>query len=227
MNHHRNIEQIKTVIKALGKLNNDVVFVGGATLPFYADLPVTDARPTDDIDIIVELVTYKARTDFDEKLKQAGFRNDTTSPVVCRYKIDGIIVDIMPTDDPSIGFKNIWYADGFRNAVPIKIDKKDQIKILAAPYFIAAKFEAFLSRGKGDGRVSHDFEDIVFLLENRSRIWNEMQNTNGEVHNYLKHHFLKLIRNTNINEWIDGHVERVIPPMTGNILAEMRKFTDN
>ncbi|MFN8714245.1 MAG: hypothetical protein ACK5Z2_15460 [Bacteroidota bacterium] len=224
MNNNRNTEQIKTVVKALGNLNNEVVFVGGSTIPFYADLPVTDIRPTDDIDIIVELVTYKARTEFDQKLLRAGFKNDTTSPVVCRYKIDGIIVDVMPTDDPSIGFKNKWYADGFVHAVPRKISRLHQINILTAPYFIAAKFEAFLSRGKGDGRVSHDFEDIVFLLENRAAVWSEMKSSNENINTYLKQQFSALISNIHIREWIDGHVARNIPPMTDKLLTEMRKF---
>jgi hypothetical protein len=33
-----------------------------------------------------------------------GFTNDIDSGIVCRYKIRGIVVDVMPTDDPSIGF---------------------------------------------------------------------------------------------------------------------------
>jgi predicted nucleotidyltransferase len=227
MNQHQNIEQIKIVTKALGQLNKDVVFVGGTTLPFYADLPVTDVRPTDDIDIIVELVTYKERTDFDQKLLRAGFRNDTTSPVVCRYKIDGITVDIMPTNDPSIGFKNSWYAEGFHNTLPIKIGKEQNISILTAPYFIATKFEAFLNRGKGDGRISHDFEDIVFVLENRTAVWAEMNSSTGKINAYLKQQFLNLSMHTHIYEWIDGHVTRSIPPMTAQVLAEMKKFSSN
>lgn len=87
----------------------------------------------------------------------------------------------MPTDDPSIGFKNKWYADGFVDAVPQKISRRHQSNILTAPYFIAAKFEAFLNRGKGDGRISDDFEDIVFILENRAAVWSEMKSSNGNV----------------------------------------------
>jgi len=37
--------------------------------------------------------------------------------VICRYKIHGIIVDIIPTNDSSVGFNNKWYPHGFNQAV--------------------------------------------------------------------------------------------------------------
>jgi hypothetical protein len=45
----------------------------------------------------------------EEKLLAIGFQNMIDSKIVCRYTINGIIVDIMPTNDTSIGFTNIWY----------------------------------------------------------------------------------------------------------------------
>lgn len=103
------------------------------------------------------------------------------------------------------------------------IDQKNTIKILSAPYFLATKLEAFKSRGKGNGRTSHDFEDIVFVLENRSSIWEEMNSLNGEIKAYLKHEFLLLLNNSNIPEWIDCHVERGTPPATLLILQQLKK----
>ena len=76
----------------------------------------------------------------------------------------------MPADDESIGFKNKRYPPGYRNAIDYKIDQRVTIKILNAPYFIATKIEVFKGRGKSDGRTSKDFEDIIFILENRKNI---------------------------------------------------------
>jgi hypothetical protein len=40
--------------------------------------------------------------------------------------------------------------------------------------------------GHGDGRISSDFEDMVFLLEHRSTIWQECEAAPPEVRTYLK-----------------------------------------
>lgn len=53
------ITRIKVVYGALEELANEVVFVGGATVALYADRPSGEARPTDDVDILVELMHYR------------------------------------------------------------------------------------------------------------------------------------------------------------------------
>jgi len=177
MSHHTNIVRIKAVSNALNDLKEKVVFVGGATISLYPDRAVFEVRPTDDIDVIIEILNYVDRAKLEERLRSIGFSHDIESGVICRYKIQGIIVDIMPTNDPSIGFTNIWYPEGFKKAVDYEIDERNVIKILSAPYFIATKLEAHKGRGKNDGRTSQDFEDIVYVLENRESIWEEMINS--------------------------------------------------
>ncbi len=49
MSHRLNIIRIKGVYNALGELKDSVVFVGGATVSLYADMPdQVDVRPTED-----------------------------------------------------------------------------------------------------------------------------------------------------------------------------------
>jgi len=40
-----------------------------------------------------------------------GFSNDVESGVICRYKIKGIVVDVMPTSEGILGFANQWYIE--------------------------------------------------------------------------------------------------------------------
>lgn len=129
------------------------------------------------------------------------------SDVVCRYQIKGIIVDIMPTNDESIGFSNIWYAPGFSESIQNEINGIT-IQILNSCYFIATKIEAFKGRGKNDGRTSHDFEDFIFIFENREEIWEELMACKDPLRTYFKNEFNKLIQHDNILEWIDCHIER-------------------
>ena len=219
-----NLIRIKAVYNALEDLQNKVVFVGGAIVSLYAKSKKFEIRPTDDIDVIVEILNYKERMELEEKLRSIGFQHDIYSSIICRYKIKGIIVDIMPTDDESIGFKNKWYSAGYKNAIDHKIDQRVTIKILNAPYFIATKIEAYKGRGKNDGRTSKDFEDIIFILENRNNIWSEMKESEAELREYLKQEFQTFNNNPNIFEWIDCHVDRKYPPASYNILNELNLF---
>lgn len=225
MSNHTNIVRIKAVNNALQELRDHVVFVGGATISLYADRPVLEVRPTDDIDVIVEILNYKQRQQLEERLREIGFTNDVESGVICRFKIKGIIVDIMPTDDPSIGFSNKWYPKGYEHAENYTLDDGQTIRILAAPYFLATKLEAFKGRGGGDGRLSHDFEDIIFVLENRERLWHEIRICDDEVKAYLVAEFSALMDNPHIYEWIDCHVERGnIPPQTATIIGNIKNW---
>jgi len=73
MSHHANVTRIKAVSNALGPLKNDVVFVGGATVSLYADRRAIEIRPTDDVDIVVEIATRVEYAELEEQLRKMGF----------------------------------------------------------------------------------------------------------------------------------------------------------
>lgn len=225
MSHLNNTLRIKAVARALGELKDDVVFVGGATVSLYADRMAAEVRPTDDVDILVELYTRSEYMQLEEKLRQRGFRNDTTAKFIGRYTMPGIIVDVMPVSEEILGFSNKWYAQGFQAAIPFKLDEVE-IRIFPSPYFIASKLEAFKNRGNNDGRTSSDFEDIIFVLENRSTVWDEMANADQPVKHYLHSEFQSLLARTDFEEWVDAHAAYNSPPATYFILEELEKFVN-
>lgn len=228
MSHQDNIRRIKIVSEALQDLTHKVVFVGGSTVSLYADRQTVVPRVTDDIDAIIEVLSYGDHSNFEAKLRTLGFVDDTTSKIRCRYKLkrgdEELTVDIMPTTDVSMGFKNIWYPEGFKNAIDYVIDADTTIKILAPQYFLATKLEAFKDRGASDPRQSQDFEDIVFVFENRKTIWEEINIADLSLKRYLKEEFLKLVGNPAIFEWIDCHILFGSPPPTMFIIASLREF---
>ena len=70
MSHNINITRIKAVSNALEKLQTPVVFVGGATVSLYADIAFREAvRPTDDVDVLIEIVAYKNYAAIEERLR--------------------------------------------------------------------------------------------------------------------------------------------------------------
>jgi len=206
MSHHTNIVRIKAVANIFNRLEEEFVFVGGATVSLYGDETRGESRPTDDVDVIIEIAAYSGYAALDEKLRKVGFVNDIESGVICRYKIQGIIVDIMPTDASVIGFTNRWYADGFKNAIKIKLDDC-LIKIFSLPYFIASKIEAFKSRGKNNYLYSTDFEDIVYVLENNSNILTLINDSPIEVKNYLIKSFNEFRHDYSFEEGLSAHLE--------------------
>lgn len=224
MSHRTNITRIKAVNNALGELKNRVAFVGGATVSLYADRMAEEVRPTDDIDILVELWSRWEYAELEDKLRQLGFKNDKTAKFVGRYIIDGVLVDLMPTAAGILGFSNIWYAEGFNAAVEYNIDEYNTVKIFPATYFIASKIEAFKNRGKEDGRLSTDFEDIIFVMENRDAIWDEMDQAQSPLRDYLILEFNTLLKNQYFEEWINAHTGFNSPSAAGFILSSLREF---
>jgi predicted nucleotidyltransferase len=219
------IGRIKVVYDALEELANEVVFVGGATVALYAERPSGEARPTDDVDILVELIHYKDYAAIEERLRSKGFTNDTESSVICRYRVHGIIVDVMPTGENALGFTNSWYEQGYATAVTHALDER-RIKIFDPVYFLAAKMEAFKNRGGGDGRWSSDFEDIVYILNNRNSIWEELKNADKEVKIWLKEQFHQLLENEYFGEWISVHLESNEQRRLRMITGELTTFVN-
>ena len=225
---HLNQVRIKAVSTALGTLKESVVFVGGATVALYADQPVVaDIRPTDDVDVVIELATYKDFGDLDAQLRSIGFQNDMESNVICRYKIQGIRVDVMPTASEVLGFSNRWYEAGFKNAIDHELSSNFYVKIFDAAYFIASKLEAFHQRGGKDFRTSTDFEDIVFVLANCSSVFQIASNAEESLKSYLQAEFRNLLAHPAIEEGIYAHIEpRFAAYRSNKILEQMRKFAN-
>jgi predicted nucleotidyltransferase len=226
MSHHINLIRIKGVHHALLPLNEKIVFVGGATVSLYADKPEqADVRPTNDIDVLVEVGSYAGYVKIQQQLAALGFEIDRISNVTCRYLYEGLVVDVMPTDENALGFSNRWYRDGFANLTQYSLDTNTNVNIFTSPYFLASKMEAFIGHGKNDGRTSRDFEDIVFLLDNRSTIWKELQQTTNDLRIFLQDEIRVLLANKNIEEWISAHLEYETAAARGRmILNNMKTF---
>ena len=184
-----------------------------------------EVRPTDDVDVVVEIWSHREYAALEERLRQMGFTNDQESRIICRYKVQGIIVDIMPTGENVLGFKNRWYPEGYKNSIVVDIDGQYSIRIFSLPYFIASKLDAFIDRGHNHGPTSTDFEDIVYVLENTNSVWEQLNNAPVDVKAYLKDTFRTLLANPYFFEWVDAHVSYGSPPATYYIIQELEDFS--
>ncbi len=209
VNSYKNVVRIKVLAEAFAKLQNKVVFVGGAVVELYCDDPArAEVRPTDDVDVVVELINLGSYAVLEEDLRTIGFNHDMFSSVICRYKYHDIVIDIMPTDEHILGFTNIWYKDGLQNSISYDLDNDLKIQIFQLSYFLGSKFEALKSERHGkDYRYNSDFEDIIYIFDNRINIKNELIECNGEIKIYLQKAISELLKRPYIEEEIIANLE--------------------
>lgn len=200
-----NIAVVAEVAEALQDIKQDMVFVGGAVVSLYTDDPAADEiRPTQDIDMTLNIVNLSHWEKVQTQLGTLGFHPDPFGHAICSYKYKDIPVDIMATEDGPLGPANRWYKIGFENLWTAKAKDQD-IKILSAPCYLATKFEAFNDRGS-DYRTSHDIEDIVYVLDNRIGIVEEVANDDTRIANFIKKQ-LQIITNKGImQEVLMAHI---------------------
>ena len=98
---HPNLENIARVHVYLQGLGLDVVYVGGATIGLYLDeFGASKVRPTKDVDCIVPIDARSDYVLFESRLRDAGiFPSSEEGDPLCRWRMGGIKVDIMPFNE--------------------------------------------------------------------------------------------------------------------------------
>lgn len=202
-----NLEMLAVVAKGLGGFKEKVAFVGGATIDLYLSDP-TDAaaRPTDDVDCVVELASRGQYYAIEEELRALGFKNPLGKGPICRWEYRGIMVDVMPTEGAILGFSNRWYPAGLAGTETATLPDGQEIRIFSAPYLLASKIEAFLGRGQGDFQASPDIEDIVALLDGCPDLKDKIQRAPDDVRSYLAESFQTFLGQPRFIESLTGHV---------------------
>ena len=196
----------KKIARALGELNASVVYVGGAIVSLYIDDPAADdVRPTKDIDISMEIANVGELERLRLSLNQKGFTQSHQDNVMCRFRYDDVLVDVMATQAVGWAPANPWFAPGFKKKEEYLLEDVP-IQILPLPYFIATKYSAFDSRGRKDPRTSHDFEDIVYLLNYTSTLRLQVLNADIQVKAYLKECFNEITNSDILQEAVLGNL---------------------
>tara|TARA_R110002050_G_scaffold15880_5_gene48519 strand:+ start:625 stop:1320 length:696 start_codon:yes stop_codon:yes gene_type:complete len=219
---------IQRVAQALGELNNEVIYVGGATVSLYINDPAADdVRPTKDIDISIKIISITHLEEIREKLVAKGFKQSADLGVICRFKLDDILVDVMGTKPVGWAPANPWFELGFEHKEQIQVDKHT-IYIMPLPYFLASKFVAHADRGGNDPRMSHDFEDIIYILDNRTD-WHEIvKSADSKVKTYLLEQFQNILESSRMQEAILGNLYYETQEVRYKIIIEkIKSFLDN
>lgn len=94
------------------------------------------------------------------------------------------------------------------------------INILPAPYFLATKIEAFKDRGGSDYYGSHDFEDIVYLIDNRTTIVAEVLAADDNVREYIRQELTTIKNHPQAHEILAMHIHPFVREERFKILLE-------
>jgi predicted nucleotidyltransferase len=199
-----NMLQLDAVAAAMGELNGEITYVGGAaTALLVPEVAISGSRRTEDVDVLIDVLSLTEYYRFCESLRKKGFVEDTgVNAVICRWlaptALGQVQVDVMPTDPVILGFSNRWYKKAIELADEVTLPSGIQIRVVSAPYFLATKLEAFKGRGNGD-YFSHDLEDLIFVVENRDRLVVELMSCEMELRYYLAAEMKALLNDDFLN----------------------------
>ncbi|WLI09611.1 hypothetical protein PSH66_00680 [Pseudomonas sp. FP597] len=201
------LQMLEEVAQALGEeLREQVAFVGGCTtvLLITDEYTLESIRGTDDVDLVIHLTGTPDWYRLEENLKPRGFKNTGQDSVTCRLRLGALKVDFMPTDEKVLGFSNTWFVGGLENAVDYTLPNGTSIKVFAAPWFLAAKLQAYQGRGHGDVLMSNDIEDIIALLDGREELIDEVKQAPFELRRFVSDQFTALLRQSAFQDVIQS-----------------------
>lgn len=114
---------IRKIALALGAMNKQVVYVGGATVGLYINDPAADdVRPTKDVDISLAIASLGELEAIREELTRKGFRQTPEDDLICRFRYEDIKVDVMSTKAVGWAPANPWFAPGFAKKETVTIE---------------------------------------------------------------------------------------------------------
>ena len=228
--HSIHIEMIKKVAVRLGSLRQKVVFLGGSATGFHiTDEAAPEIRATKDVDIIVEVASRVDYHQLEKTLRELGFfQKMQKDDPICRWYINDVIVDVMPTDENILGFSNRWYLPAIKNSVTIELEPNLQILIVTAPYFLGTKIDAFFGRGRADYLASHDMEDIINIINGRVEILEDIKNSEPDLKDFIIKSFQGFLEDELFLDALPGHLlpDQASQGRRSIVLERIKKITE-
>ena len=204
-----NVVMLELVARPLGAdLCSEFAFVGGAVTGLLITDPAQPAiRPTDDVDIVAEVLALVDYHRVEQQLRERGFTQDMRAGApMCRWQVEGVTVDVMPTLEKILGFANRWYPLCVSTAEPLALPSGVVIRVIQAPVFIGTKLEAFHGRGAGDYLFSHDLGDILSVVDGRDSLIDECLQAPQLLRAYLAEQFTALMADRRFLDALPGHL---------------------
>jgi predicted nucleotidyltransferase len=194
--------------QALGDLCESLVFVGGCATGLLLTTTRAQAiRATQDVDVVVNVVSTADYHAMEKAVESRGFKHDLSPEApICRWVLQGVALDLMPSKPGILGFHNRWYPLAVQTATRVRLPNDIEIRLIAAPLFVATKFEAFHGRGDNDYLGSHDLEDIITVIDGRPELMEEIKQADDELKCYISAEINTLLEDSNFLTALPGHL---------------------
>lgn len=183
-----NLAMLMRVVDRMAPLLDRLVFLGGAVTELLITSPAAGSpRQTRDVDVVVNALNLG---DYSETLRgrflACGLVEDTSPGApVCRWCLDDILIDIMPTRAGILNFSFDWYQVAFDTAQPIVLPDGSSIRLVTPACFLATKLAAFGDRGRHDPMASHDLEDLISVIDGRQEIATDLAAAPPDLRAYV------------------------------------------
>jgi len=200
---------IAAVARALGPdLLARMAFLGGCAtgLLIMDELTRESVRYTEDVDLVVAAVSSGQWAQLESTLRKRGFRSSPEDEIICRMRLDTLIVDFMPTVEAVLGFTNRWYALALETAEWYPLTPDLRIRLVIPALFTATKLEAYRGRGQGNLLESRDIEDLINLFNGRDDIVKQIDAAAGEVRCYIADAIAGLLKKSDFEYAIQGNL---------------------
>ncbi|MBQ3809649.1 MAG: hypothetical protein II839_02380 [Kiritimatiellae bacterium] len=219
-------EQIARLDVALRPFPVDYAFIGGGVLSLLVTDPSASAvRVTMDVDVLTDTHTRRDYQRLERPLAERGFHHDMTSGApICRWRYEGIVVDILPIHRSVLGWESRWFREALASARPVRAGDRS-VRIVSAPYFVALKLEAFEDRGRGDMIMSHDFEDVICLFDGRPELVGEIRAAPEDLRRYLSERFARYLAAPDLEAAVEGFVQTE-PSPESRMVAILSRFRE-
>lgn len=205
---HPNIEILELAAVALGPICDELVFLGGCAVGLLiTDSAAPPVRVTRDVDTVTEIASIAEYYEMGKRLRGRGFEVDPSKDApICRWIGHGILLDVMPTDKSILGFTNYWYTSAIKTAERFVLPNDMSIRLINATHFLATKLAAFDGRGKKDYVMSHDFEDVICVIDGRPGMEDEVRGSATDVRQYICSRLKDLLKQQAFLEALPGHL---------------------
>jgi predicted nucleotidyltransferase len=160
------VAAMKAVAERLDGLGLDYAFLGGSVVGLLLDHPeLSPVRATDDVDVVIEVVSHVRYAGIEQKLRALKFDHDMRQGAPrCRWLLGNLTVDIMPADGGFLGLNTAWFREALASATR-RVVPGGTLRVVAPAGFIATKYVAFRDRGASDYYASHDLEDLITVVD--------------------------------------------------------------
>jgi len=200
------IAAMKPVAERLDGLGLEYAFLGGSVVGLLLDHPsLSPIRVTDDVDVVIEVVSQPRYSRIEEKLRSLGFEHDTRDGAPrCRWRLGHLTVDIMPVDGDFLGLNTAWFREALAAATWQSVTG-GRLRVISAAGSLATKYAAFMDRGDQGYYASHDLEDLIAVVDEREGIVHDVPTSDPALRAYVSSAIAALLSSDDFSDALPGH----------------------